>query len=197
MTEQTLPRVQYHLTRRITVGALFVALSLLLPQLFHLTGIVQAGNVFLPMQIPVLLGGFVLGPVFGLIIGAVSPVLSFFMTGMPSLERLPFMILELAAYGLVSGLCYQTLKLYRIRLGTYISLLLAMLAGRLVYALSLVIAGNLFGIKGVGAGAAIAAVVTGAVGIVIQFAIIPPIIYALRKGGLLNGFIGTGEKKPD
>lgn len=197
MSEQTLPQVRYHLTRRITVGALFVALSLLLPQLFHLTGVPQAGNIFLPMHIPVLLGGFVLGPVFGLLIGAISPVLSFFMTGMPPLERLPFMIAELAVYGLVSGLMYQTFKLYRVRLGTYISLLAAMLAGRLVYALSLVIAGSLFGIKGVGAGAVIAAVITGAVGIAIQIAFIPPVIYALRKGGLLNGFLGTGEKKPD
>jgi len=197
MSEQTLPRVRYHLTRRITYGALFIALALLLPQLFHLTGAAQAGNIFLPMHIPVLLGGFVLGPVFGLLIGAISPVLSFFITGMPPVERLPFMIVELAAYGLASGLCYQTFKLYRVRLGTYISLLAAMLAGRLVYALSLVIAGNLFGVKGVGVGAVISAVITGAVGIVIQIVIIPPIIYALRKGGLLNGFLGTGEKKPD
>ena len=197
MSEQTLPRVRYHLTRRITYGALFIALALLLPQLFHLTGAAQAGNIFLPMHIPVLLGGFVLGPVFGLLIGAISPVLSFFMTGMPPLERLPFMIAELAVYGLVSGLMYQTFKLYRVRLGTYISLLAAMLAGRLIYALSLVIAGSLFGIKGVGAGAVIAAVITGAVGIAIQIAFIPPVIYALRKGGLLNGFLGTGEKKPD
>lgn len=197
MTEQTHPAVRYHLTRRITFGALFIALSLLLPQIFHLSGIPQAGNILLPMHIPVLLGGFVLGPVFGLAIGALSPILSAFVTGMPPVERLPFMIAELAAYGLASGLCYQTLKLYRVRLGTYISLLAAMLAGRLVYALSLIIAGNLFGIKGANAGAVLAAVITGAAGIAIQIAIIPPIVYALKKGGLLNGFIGAGERKPD
>ena len=51
--------------KKITVGGLLIALALVLPMAFHLTGVPQPGQVFLPMHIPVLLGGFVLGPVFG------------------------------------------------------------------------------------------------------------------------------------
>lgn len=48
-------------TRKLTFGALCLALSLLLPQAFHLLGMQQAGQLFLPMHIPVLIGGMVLG----------------------------------------------------------------------------------------------------------------------------------------
>lgn len=45
--------------KKITVGGLLIALALVLPMAFHLTGVPQPGQVFLPMHIPVLLGGFV------------------------------------------------------------------------------------------------------------------------------------------
>ena len=44
-------------TRKITYGALIIACAVVLPQLFHLSGIPNSGAVFLPMHIPVLLGG--------------------------------------------------------------------------------------------------------------------------------------------
>ena len=43
--------------KKITVGGLLIALALVLPMAFHLTGVPQPGQVFLPMHIPVLLGG--------------------------------------------------------------------------------------------------------------------------------------------
>ena len=80
------------------------AFAILLPQAFHLTGIPQSGQIFLPMHIPVLISGFVLGPVFGLFIGVLSPIISSLLTGMPDSFRLPFMIAELASYGFMSGI---------------------------------------------------------------------------------------------
>ena len=59
-------------TRKITYGALIIACAVVLPQLFHLSGIPNSGAVFLPMHIPVLLGGFILGPLFGALIGVLS-----------------------------------------------------------------------------------------------------------------------------
>lgn len=52
---------------------------------------------------------------------------------MPAVGRLPFMMIELAVYGLVSGLMYNTFKFNKKKMGTYISLLTAMLCGRIVY----------------------------------------------------------------
>ena len=85
-------------TRKITFGAMCLALSLLLPQAFHLIGMQQAGSVFLPMHIPVFIGGMLLGPIYGLFLGIFAPLTSFVVTGMSTAERVLFMMSELATY---------------------------------------------------------------------------------------------------
>lgn len=170
--------------KKITVGGLLIALALILPSAFHLTGLPQSGQIFLPMHIPVLLGGFALGPVFGLVIGVISPVISSFLTGMPDFSRLPFMMVELAGYGFVSGIIYKYFR--QVKFGTYISLLVSMIAGRALYALSLFVAVYLMGIQSGGPIAAVTATVTGLPGIVIQLVLIPPVIYALERSGYLD-----------
>ena len=163
--------------KKITVGGLLIALALVLPMAFHLTGVPQPGQVFLPMHIPVLLGGFVLGPVFGFFVGLFSPIISSVLTGMPAVGRLPFMMIELAVYGL---------KFNKKKMGTYISLLTAMLCGRIVYAISLFVAVNLMGIQCGGPIAAVTATVSGVPGIIIQVLIIPPVVYALERSGYID-----------
>ncbi len=196
--------------RRLTYGGLLLAIGIVLPQVFHLTGGPASGATFLPMHIPVLIAGLLLGPVYGLILGGVTPVCSFLITAMPVAARLPFMIVELAIYGWVSGLLYHTAGLSRLRLpgrfrdgegdrigariperlaGLYISLILAMTAGRVVYAVSLLIMGRLFGLEKADPAAVLTAVATGIVGIIIQIVVIPPVIFALQKGGLTNGLV--------
>ena len=194
MAEMTHTKPRISMTRRITYGAVLLALSLVLLQLFHLAGATPAGAVFLPMHIPVLLGGLILGPAFGLGIGAFAPILSFAVTGMPMAARLPFMIIELAAYGFIGGLFYQTFKLYKKWIGVYAALIGAMIIGRLAYGLSIVVAGSLFGLANMRLQAVITATMTGAIGIVIQLIIIPPIVLALKKGGHLDGFISNREQ---
>lgn len=172
-------------TVKIALGAMLTALSIVLPQIFHLTGIPQVGAVFLPMHIPVLLAGFMLGPVYAPIIGAFAPVISHLLTNMPVSARLPFMIVELLFYGLASGLFYHVFRLKEKRFGAVVTLALSMLVGRLAYALSLVIAADFFGIEG-GYMAAVSATVTGIYGIVLQFITIPPIVFACKKGGFIK-----------
>ena len=173
-------------TRKITYGALVIACAVILPQLFHLSGVPNSGAVFLPMHIPVLLGGFILGPWFGALVGVLSPLVSSLLTAMPALARLPFMMIELAVYGLVSGLMYNTFKFNKKKMGTYISLLTAMLCGRIVYAISLFVAVNLMGIQCGGPVAAVTATVSGVPGIIIQVLIIPPVVYALERSGYID-----------
>lgn len=173
-------------TVHITVGAMLAALSIIIPQIFHFTGIPQAGSVFLPMHIPVLLSGFILGPVYGVIIGAVSPAVSFLITDMPTAERLPFMIAELAFYGLISGLFFHTLNFKAKKFGTVSTLLISMLCGRLAYALMLFCASEFFGIECGGAMAAVTATVTGIYGIILQLVTIPPVVYALKRSEFIK-----------
>lgn len=176
--------------KNITYGGLLLAIGILLPQVFHLTGIPQSGAVFLPMHIPVLLAGFLLGPLYGAGIGIILPVISFLLTGMPPADRLLFMVGELFTYGLVSGLLYYNLKFVKKKLGIYATLILSLAAGRVVYAIMLTIAANLLHIPCGGALAAVSATVMGIYGIIIQLILVPAIVYALKKGGLLNGING-------
>lgn len=166
-------------TKKMVYGGILLALGILLPQAFHLTGIPKAGNLFLPMHIPVLLSGFLLGPLYGGLIGLLSPIISFFLTGMPPAERLVFMVGELTAYGLASGFLFHNLKLAQKKFGIYLTLITAMLMGRLVYLVLLTAAAYLFHMQGISPAMALTAVVTGLPGIVIQLVLLPPVIYLM------------------
>lgn len=172
-------------TYKLTVGAIMLAFGIVLPQLFHLTGIPQVGEVFLPMHIPVLLTGFLLGADYGLTVGLLTPLISYFATGMPGSARLPFMIGELAVYGAVSGLLYHNLRLKNKKFGGIVTLVAAMLAGRIFYAAMLFVAADVFSIACGGAVMAITATVKGVYGIGLQLFVIPPLIYAAKKGGFI------------
>ncbi len=110
-------------------SGLFLALCLLLP---FLTGqIPQFGNMLLPMHLPVLLCGFICGWPYGLAVGFISPLLRSMLFGMPPMfPTAVAMAFELAVYGLLSGLFY---KIFPENVFIYVSLLLAMVGGRLIW----------------------------------------------------------------
>jgi uncharacterized membrane protein len=195
-TDNTIQKKNGFTTRKIATGGVLLALSVVLPLMLHVTGNPMAGRIFLPMHIPVILGGFILGPVFGLALGLAAPILSFLLLQMPVPALLPFMIIELAVYGLVSGLMFRTLRFQDKKFGIYFSLITAMIAGRAVYALSLLVAGSLLGMKVAAPVAVITGTVTGLPGIAIQLVLIPAIMFALKKGGSLNEFVAGREKNP-
>lgn len=163
---------------KTAVTGMLIALGILLPfATSHGFGI--PGTVLLPMHIPVLLCGFVCGPVYGGVCGLVLPVLNSFLTGMPTMyPMMPIMAGELLTYGVVSGLLYGKTKLKKVKFGIYPALLGAMVSGRVVYGLIfqllLLVSGQL---KALTVGAAI---ITGVPGILIQFLLLPPVILALR-----------------
>lgn len=171
--------------RTVATAALVCALSVLLPQIFHLVGGKPLGNAFLPMHLPVLLGGYLLNPAAAAICGVLSPILSFLLTGMPPIPRLFFMILELGAYGF-----FTSLFAHKCRLPVFLSLPLAMLAGRAVYFLSLVFALNILHLEISGMPSAVAAllsaVTAGIPGIILQLVAVPALLMALRKAKVIH-----------
>ena len=182
-------------TKDLVSAALCVALGLIVPQVFHLIPFVGAvpnlGGVFLPMHIPVLLCGFLCGWKYGAACGAIVPLLSSVVTGMPVLwPQGVSMIFELAAYGLVTGLLYRTLGK-----GLYPSLIAAMIAGRLVSgvakALFFGMAGKPFGMAAFLSGA----FTTAIPGIILQLVFIPAVMVALDRTGLVR-FHRSGEAVP-
>lgn len=173
-------------TKKTIYAAMFLALGLLVPQAFHFTGVTNAGVVFLPMHIPVILCGFVLGPYYGVIVGALTPLLSSLLLAMPPMQRLPFMMIELAVYAFVAGLFYQTFGFYKKKFGIYFSLIVAMVAGRIVFAISLWLATNILAISKMGPIVALDAVIKGVPGIIIQLVILPAIVYQFKKGIIIE-----------
>lgn len=171
-------------TKKITLSALFIALGLVLPLL---TGqLKQLGNAFLPMHLPVLLCGLIVGPVHGLIVGLILPILRHFTFGMPLLypTGIP-MAFELATYGFVVGYVYKVSR-WKCIIALYESLIIAMVAGRIIWGIVQMI---LLGINGQAftyemfmAGAFLNAIP----GIVFQLIFIPSLMLALHKTGMVK-----------
>lgn len=162
----------------LVLAALFLALALVLP---FLTGqIPEVGSMLCPMHIPALLCGFFCGWPWGLAVGLIAPVLRSILFGMPPMFPTAIcMSAELAAYGVTAGLMYS--KLPRRKSSVYISLVTAMVVGRLVWgAMRFLCAGlnpSAFGFAAFWAGAFTSAIP----GIVVQLILIPLLVIALEK----------------
>jgi niacin transporter len=162
--------------RKAAHAAFYLALAIVLPIAFHQFGV--AGRIFLPMHIPVLICGFVVGPAAGALVGLAAPLLSHLLTGMPPLYAVPLMSLELPLYGIAAGIAYL-----KLRLNIYLALLIAMIAGRLAFGLGLFALGRFIDLPYGPAEffAAGGTLVTGLPGIVLQIIIIPPLVVAIRR----------------
>lgn len=159
-------------TKKLVLAGLFIALGFVLP---FITGqIPNIGNMLLPMHIPVLIAGFVLGGKYGFIIGFIVPLLRNLLLSMPPLPIAIPMAFELATYGVVTGFLYN--KLAKNKPNIYVSLIVAMLAGRLVWGIAsyiiFAINGTAFTLEMFIAGGFLNAVI----GIVLQLIIIPPLV---------------------
>ncbi len=162
-------------TNKLVLTSLFIACGLLLPLAFHTFG--MGGRTFLPMHIPVFMGGLLLGWLPGLIIGAITPLLSCLLTGMPPLiPSLPMMIVELALFGLVAGYLY-----YDKRQNIYLALISAMVAGRLGAAFVLLLFSDMLGIHLHPLTYVAATFMTGIAGVVIQIVFIPILVRRLEN----------------
>lgn len=165
--------------RNMTSAAVCLALCIILP---FLTGqIPSIGQLLSPMHLPVLLAGFVCTPGWAAAVGLCAPLLRHTLFGMPPFPTAYAMCLELATYGLISGLLYRALPRKAVHI--YTALLGAMLAGRGVYGLAMwAILGTDYSW-----GAFLAGAFTGALpGIVLQILLIPVIVLALQKSGFLR-----------
>jgi riboflavin transporter FmnP len=161
--------------RQLTFTSLFIACGIILPIFFHFMS--MSGTIFLPMHIPVLIGGLLLGWRSGLIIGITAPILSSLLTGMPPIFPLtPMMIVELSLYGITAGYLYNTQKFPLL-----ISLFTAMIAGRLGTALTLALFADSLGIHIAPLSYIYLSLAKGSIGIIIQLCLIPLLMKFLNK----------------
>ena len=169
---------------KMTLSALFLALAYVMP---FLTGqIPEIGAMLCPMHLPVLLCGFICGWPWGLVVGFIAPLLRSMLTGgfPPMFPTAVCMAFELATYGAVAGLMHRLFPKKKPYI--YCSLLVAMIAGRIVWGIAM------FVCLGIGGGAFtftafIAGAVTNAVpGIVVQIVLVPLLVMLLDNPKFLK-----------
>ena len=170
-------------TEHMVLSALFMALGIIMP---FLTGQIPGiGSMLLPMHLPVLVCGYVCGWRYGLITGAIVPVLRSILFGMPPMMPTAVcMAFELGTYGAVVGILYR--KLPKTAWSLYVSLIGAMAAGRLVWGIAGIVfyglSGNAFSVSIFLSGAFFNAVP----GIILQIVLIPAIIMALKRTKVMD-----------
>ena len=184
MLEQVMRDRSCSLKVKLTVKGLvsfgLIVLAVLLPQLVHLT-LGQAGGVrWLPMYLPVLLAGCLLGVRWGMGVGVLSPVVSFALTSlwgdpMPAAARLPFMMAELCIFAAVSGIFSK--QIAKNGWMAFPAVLLGAVAGRVFFLLLAVLFQSVapFTVEIV-----LSQIETGLSGLVLQAAMVPLLVMGLR-----------------
>ena len=169
--------------RRLTASAMLLAAGLLLP---FLTGQIQGlGRMLAPLHLPVYICGMICGPFWGLLLGVILPVLRSALFGMPPMFPVAVtMAFELAAYGFIAGLLRE--KLPKTLPMLFVSLIVSMLLGRVVWGLaSLILLGftpNSFTWQAFITGGFINAVP----GLILQLIVVPPVVRAVEKSKLVE-----------
>lgn len=164
--------------KNLTLSAMFLALAFVMP---FLTGqIPQIGSMLCPMHIPVFLCGFFCGAPLGVVVGFIAPILRSFALGMPAMFPTAIcMAFELATYGFVAGVLYR--KLPKKKIYVYVSLLGAMIIGRLVWGMAMIVCMGLDASKFGLATFVFGAVTTAIPGILLQLVLIPVLVIVLEK----------------
>lgn len=164
--------------QKLVLAAACLALCMVLP---FLTGqIPEIGNMLCPMHIPVLLCGFICGPAWAAAAGLFAPLLRFALFGMPPVFPTGIaMCFELAAYGAVSGILYQNLP--RRAVNIYISLIAAMITGRIIWGIVRVVLAGVTGSAFTWAAFMSGAFTSAFPGMILHIVLIPIIVLALQR----------------
>lgn len=173
--------VKVKVTVKTLVSLGVIALAVILPQIFHLAVGGTSGMTYLPMYLPVLIGGCLLGAWWGLGVGVASPVVSFLITlafgnPMPAPARLPFMAAELAAMAAITGAFSGAIA--KNGWMAFPAVLLALVGGRLLF-LGLVAVFRT--VSALSVAVVWAQIRTGLAGLVLWAVVAPFIVMGLRK----------------
>ena len=169
------------ITIKSLISAGLVVLAVALPQIIHAALGAAGGVQWLPMYLPVLLGGCLLGWTWGLGVGIASPIVSFLITlafgdPMPAAARLPFMIAELAVFAAVSGLFTE--KIAKNAWLAFPAVLLAQVAGRTAFMLLVLIFQTVTPLT---PALVWSQIQTGLLGMILQAVIVPFAVMGLKR----------------
>jgi len=171
--EQSQERL-FDLAREMSLAGVVIALGLVVPILFHALG---SGAIFLPMYLPILAGAMFLSPGMAALTGVITPLASAALTGMPPLAPpiALMMTAELAVLAAVASLLHR-----RLGVNPWLTVIGALVAERCVYAAELWLLAPLLHINLPAAAAGVLALVKAWPGLLLQIAIVPPLVAALE-----------------
>ena len=168
-------------TSYLIMALVCLAISVVLPMLTD--KVPRFGQGLRPMHIPVLIAGFACGPVIGFLVGLAAPMLSLLIHGAPALIQAGFaMGLELATYGLIAGLLYSQLP--RKTGNIYVSLITAMIVGRIVWGASMIVLSSRDGLNFTYQMFITYAFIDAMPAILFHIVLIPAVVIALEKANL-------------
>ena len=153
--------------------ALLSVIGIALPRVFHVIAGSTAGATFLPIHIAVLIAALTFGITSSTIVAGSSIVCSYLLTGMPTLARLPYMLIELVIYAVLLGI-------FNKKFNSYISLIATIILGRVLYAGVLFVAINALRLPTYGI-SVIESIKVGIPGIIIQLACVPIIAKIMNE----------------
>lgn len=153
---------------------IYSGLGIAIPRVFHILAGSSSGATFLPMHLMVLISALTFGIISATIVAGSSVIFSYLLTGMPAIERMPYMLIELVIYAII-------LSIFRKKLNPFISLGIALVLGRIIYAVILFASTNIFGFNGYGI-SVLQSTKMGIPGIIIQLVFVPLIAIYVKKG---------------
>ncbi len=169
--------------QNLVTAAMCMAAGIILP--FFTGQIPEIGKMLLPMQLPVFLCGLICGWQYGGLVGFILPLLRYALFAVPPMPNGIALAFEQAAYGMICGYLYNRSKWHCI-VAVYRSLIAAMLGGRVIWVIArlvlLGLTGNAFTWKIFMAEAFVSALP----GIILQLVLIPALMVALNKAGLVH-----------
>ena len=144
---------------------LLSGIGIALPRIFHILAGSSSGSTFLPMHIAVLIAALTFGIFSSSVVAGSSIIFSYLLTGMPSIERLPYMLIELVIYAILLGALNK-------KFNPYVSLIATIILGRILYAGILFIATSGLGLPSYGI-SVMESVQASIPGIIIQLLCVP------------------------
>lgn len=181
--------------RNIVLSGFFLALAMILPGAIGAVNPV-VGEAISPLHIPALLCGFVCGKKYGFVVGFFIPILKVMIYGVPMIFIAVPMCFELGMYGFMTGFMIEKLG-YSVK-NTYLSLITAMLVGRILYGVctyfitTFALLGSSGGTYTLAIFLASGAMFGGIIGAVSHIVIVPSIVFALNRVKMLQPEVSVG-----
>lgn len=169
--------------QNLVTAAMCMAAGIILP--FFTGQIPEIGKMLLPMQFPVFICGLICGWQYGGIVGFILPLLRYALFGVPPMPNGIALAFEQAAYGMICGFLYSRSKWHCI-VAVYRSLIAAMLGGRVIWVIARLVLLGLTGNKFTWKIFMAEAFVSALPGIILQLVLIPVLMVALNKAGLVH-----------